>query len=266
MKRAFTILLILILCLSFAPAAYADEANHVTDLADIISYDDWIVLEERAMEISEKYNCQVMIVTFDDFEEYGFYQLRDLAQEFYEVFELGYGAEGSCVLFSISMADRDFDLRAWGYGNTAFTDYGKDVMLDKHILPLLGRDQYFEAFLAYLDKAEEFLAMARNGTPFDIGTDPDAAQKSFLIRLAITIFAPLLIAFALCFYWKSQMKTAKAARKADQYIPPGGFQLTGQQDQFLYRTETRRKIEKKSSSGGGTTIGSKGSSGRSGKF
>ena len=61
------------------------------------------------------------------------------------------------------------------------------------------------------------------------------------------------------------MKTAVLARGARNYIPQNGFSLAVQEDRFLYRTETRQKIEKPSSSEG-TTTRSSGSSGRSGKF
>jgi len=163
------------------------------------------------------------------------------------------------------MAERDYALIAYGFGNTAFTDYGKDVMLDNHILPLLRNNRYNEAFSAYLDKAEEYLAMARDGTPFDRHNDPNATDTSYMLKLGVIIIIPLLIAFIVCSIWKSQMKTAVLARTACNYIPPGGFQLTNQEDVFLYRTTQRIKIERSSSSGG-TTTDSRGFSGRSGKF
>jgi len=165
----------------------------------------------------------------------------------------------------LSMAERDYYMIAHGFGNTAFTDHGKDVMLDKYILPLLGDNKFYEAFSVYLDKAEEFLEMARDGTPFDIGTDPEAVRTGNLIKVAVTILLPLLIAFLICANWKSKMKTAKIATTACNYIPANGFILTGQADTFLYQTVTRTKIEKSSSSGG-TTINSSGFSGRGGKF
>jgi len=61
------------------------------------------------------------------------------------------------------------------------------------------------------------------------------------------------------------MKTARIATTACNYIPPGGFQLTGSEDTFLYQTVTRTKVQSSSSSGG-TSVDSKGFSGRSGKF
>ena len=66
-----------------------------------------------------------------------------------------------------------------------------------------------------------------------------------LVKLAIAIILPLLIATILCLIWKGQMKSAVAARTADRYIPENGFQLTKKEDHYLYKTERRMKIEKK---------------------
>lgn len=66
-----------------------------------------------------------------------------------------------------------------------------------------------------------------------------------VVKLAIVIVLPLLIATILCLIWKGQMKSAVAARTADRYIPENGFQLTEKEDRYLYKTERRRKIEKK---------------------
>ena len=67
------------------------------------------------------------------------------------------------------------------------------------------------------------------------------------VRIAVTIILPLIIAFIICMIWRSKMKTAKIARFADNYIPAGGFRLTGQGDIFMYRTVSRTRIQKSSS-------------------
>ena len=111
--------------------------------------------------------------------------------------------------------------------------------------------------------------MAEKGKPFDRSTDPYVVFAWIVIKLAITILAPLIIAGSICSAWKKQMKTAVTARAADNYIPQNGFKLTRQEDAFLYRTTSRRKIEtssSSSSSGKASSGGRGGSSGRSGKF
>ena len=162
------------------------------------------------------------------------------------------------------MEGRDYDFGVWGFADTAFTEYGKDVILNKNILPLLGKDDYYGAFTAYLDKTEEIFLSASEGVPFDRGNDPAERTKDFIIRFVSVILISLAGSLGICLYWRSKMKTAKPAQKANKYIPEGGFVLTKKQDQFLYRTETRTKIETSSSSSGSVRSG--GGSHRSGKF
>ena len=65
------------------------------------------------------------------------------------------------------------------------------------------------------------------------------------MEIALAIILALVISFIICMVWRSKMKTAKIARTADNYIPSNGFNLTVQADTYLYRTTSRRKIEKK---------------------
>ena len=271
----------LTLCFTLTLPALAAELDAVTDQAGLLTEEERRGLNDRAEELAEQYQCALYVVTLDDMGDEDAYEF---ATELYTEYDLGYGSEKSGLLLLLSMAERDYALIAYGYGNTAFTDYGKDVLLDDHVLPLLGENDYYGGFSAYLETAGEYLSMARDGTPFDVSADPQNGETGglpgtgigsgydeteLLPRLAVVILLPLLIAGGLCLYWKSQMKTAVSARTADRYIPENGFQLTGKQDTFLFRTETRRRIEKSSSGGGfsgGTTVGSGGFSGKSGKF
>jgi len=264
MKKVLTtILLAFLLTALLAPVAIAADLDLVTDITGTLTESQKERLNERAERISEQYRCEVAIVVIDAMDDRaGAYAW---AQHIYQEYNFGYGPEKSGILLFLSLAERDYYMIAFGYGNTAFTDYGKDVMLDNYILPLLGNNRYYEAFSAYFDKAEEFLAMARNGTPFDRHTDPAAQRESNLIKIAVVIIVPLIIAFIICSVWKSQMKSARIATTACNYIPPGGFQLTGHADTFLYQTRTRVKIQSSSSSGG-TSVNSRGFSGRGGKF
>jgi len=266
MKKTFIFLMLIpVLVILLSSTAFAADIDLVEDLANILTTEQRAMLLERAETISAKYRCNVAIFIMDEMDAGE--NARMWAEFIYNHYNLGYGSENSGLLLFMSMADRDFALVANGFGHVAFTDHGKDVILDRHVLPLLRRDNYYEAFNVYLDKAEEFLSLARDGTPFDVNTDPDAPGMSPLLKVAIVILLPMFIAWLICSAWKSQMKTAKIAKTACNYIPPGGFNLTGQVDSFLYQTVTRTKIQtSSSSSSGGTTKSSSGFSGRSGKF
>lgn len=266
------VILTLFFVLLISPVTLAAEKEYIIDQAQILSYEEWFTLNERAMNISEEHSCDVAVITVYEMPVRDAYAA---AEHYYAEFNFGYSEPyKSGLLLFLSMEDRDYALISYAHGNTVFTDYGKDVMLDDHILPLLAEDDYYAAFSTYLDKAEEFLVYADEGKPFDNYTAYNSeafemsADTSLLIRLAVVILLPLLIAGVICLSWKSQMKTAVAARAADNYIPQDGFILTKQEDSFIYRTQRRRTINQNTSgsSGGGTTVRSGGSSGRSGKF
>ena len=272
MKKILTAFILISLIFILTPAVFAENEDFVSmvhDYAGLLTVGESEHLNAKAAEISAKYQCSVAIVTVDDM--YGFdakyaYDDRDayvLNKYLYNELGLGYGEEGSCLLLCLSMAERDYWLEPYGYAETAFTIHGVDVMLDRHVLPLLGENKYYAAFNAYLDKAEEYLSMSRDGKPFDKNTDPEVIRQKILNIAVISLSVSLLVAFGVCQYWKSQMKSAVPARQADQYIPKNGFNLTGREDKFLYSTETRSKIEKSSSRGSGS---SRSSAGRGGKF
>jgi len=282
MKKKFLILFALLsLCLAFAAPVSAAEAEPISaditdnmfhedfkiwDDAELLTEGQWRELNAMAVDITNKYQCDVRIVTLKDM---GTNDAYEFAKDVYRKNGFGYGAEQSGILLMLSMLDRDYALVAYGFGNVAFTDHGKAVMLDDHILPALKNDEYYKAFLAYLNKSAAYLDMARNGTPFDVDTDEDylnrQARGSFATKLALNTIIPVVVALIVCLVFRSQMKTARKQRAAANYVPEGGFVLTGSSDTYLYSTEvvTQRSD---SSSGGGTTVDSGGFSGSSGKF
>ncbi|HZJ56933.1 MAG TPA: TPM domain-containing protein [Clostridia bacterium] len=264
MKNAINFFIAIIIILMVVIPVFADEElEFITDNAYLLTEDEYWELNSRARDISEKYECDISIITVEDMGSGDVYGYADSIRKTYG---MGYGDGESILLLFVSMEYRDYALIAHGYGNTAFTDYGKDMILDKHVLPLMGKEKYYKAFSKYLSIAEEYLKMSRNGAPFDIKTDPNYGKLSLPIKAGVTFLIPLIIAAIICSLWKSKMKTAVLATTASNYITADGLVLTNSQDHFLYRTESRRRIENKSTSSGGTTRDRSGVSGRSGKF
>ncbi|MCL2164529.1 MAG: TPM domain-containing protein [Oscillospiraceae bacterium] len=249
---------------------YDSTLPYVSDVAELLTDRQRLELDDRSADMSDKYRCDVRIVTVNDMEEFGYSDIKQFSYRIYTEYDLGYGRGKNCVLFVLSMADRDYDLRVWGdYAQTAFTLYGIDNALDNHILPYLRNNDYNKALSAYLDRSELYLKMADEGKPFDRKTDPATQRTTLLVKLGVAVLLPLLVAAVVCLIWRGQMKTARIARLADNYIPEGGFRLTGYGDVFLFRTTTHTRITSSNSSsgGGGASGGGPGGSvGRSGKF
>ncbi|NLJ40608.1 MAG: hypothetical protein GX352_03210 [Clostridiales bacterium] len=267
MKRKLVLLSALVfLTLAVVIPIKAADLDLVYDDIGLLTGDERSNLNELAQSIADRHQFEVSIVILNDVDGNDPYEYAKLI---YEEYNYGYGDNKSGLMLLLGMEDRDFALIAHGFGNTAFTDHGKDVLLDRHVLPLLKKDKYYEAFNAYLNESDEYLRMAKEGKPFDIDTDKgytdEEAKKQLWTKLGITFLVPLIIAGLITFAFYKQMKTAVPQRAADSYIPQGGFTLIRKSDTFLFRNVTRRVIEDKSSKGG-TSVDRRGYSGKSGKF
>lgn len=228
----------------------------VSDGADLLTDAEEEKLSARAWELTQEYQCAVYIVTFlslGDLEPW------EATAYIFEEYGMGYGEDQSCIILMLSTEYRDYDIMAHGYGNIAFTDYGKEKMAEA-FLDEFGEDDWYGGFAEYLDCCERYLNLAAEGAPFDVGSD-----RSPLVGIAVGVLVPLLIAFLICSYFKSQMKTANMQEAAQVYIDGQGLVLTRQNDYFLHTTRSERYIEPQHESGG-TSVDSSGSSHESGKF
>lgn len=266
-KRISSLLAVMALALFLCVPALAagfDEAElyFVTDEAGLLSEQEWSDLEARAEEISLKYKCGVYIIAVDNFANYADgNDVVEAAKNLYREYSLGYGGERSGVLLLLSMAERDYDLLAYGYGNTAFTDYGKDQLAEK-FLDNFKDDDWYGGFQDYLEKSGSMLKSAREGHPLDVDSNPLIRLAGIGISLLVGCVAAFVIAVGVS---DRMMKSVSAKTKADTYLIAGSVEITGREDHFTHTTETRTKIEKSSGSGG-TTVDSDGFSSKSGKF
>lgn len=267
-KRVFGFCAALCLLLAMVYPAFAAEEtlpfdpskipynSMVTDSAGLLTFDEAEELNTKAWELTKEYSCAVYIVTLPGLNGMEAWEANEYIVREYG---MGYGPDQSCVVLLLSMEYRDYDIMAHGYGNTAFTDYGKEKMAER-FLDEFGDDDWYGGFCEYLDCCDEYLRLARNGEPFDVGSD-----RSPLVGLTIGIFVPLLVAFAVCSVFKAQMKTAKLQKAAQVYIDRQGLVLTVKDDQFIRTVRTERYIEPKESDGG-TTVNESGFSHSGGKF
>ena len=251
------VVLVLLLMLLAVPVQ-ASEYRFVFDDAMLLTTPKAAQLEDTAGDLSLRYDCGVYIVTVYDYEAYGS-DVRSAAENFFLTHNLGLGSDGNGVLLMLSMAERDYALIAHGsIGNTAFTDYGKEI-LSEEFLDNFRYDDWAGGFGDYLSVSEKLLEAAASGAPVDIGQGSGTG-----LTLVMVLLIPALIAGIACGIMASSMKSARTKTHANDYQT--GIQLTNRQDRFITRTVVRQKIESSSSSSGGTKVNSGGFSGRSGKF
>lgn len=266
MKRIFSLLTVLLLLTALClPVAAAEESlPYVCDTVPLLTDGEWEELESKASKLSAMYQCGVYFIAVEDYTDYGSGGIYNVAKTLYRDYGLGWGEEKSGVLLLLSMGDRDYTLIAAGYGNTAFTDYGKDY-LSEQFLDDFGDDDWAAGCRDYLDTCGALLRMARNGEPLDIGS----RIKTWHLVL-VSLALGFVLALAVCGIWrKSCRKKTAVAGEAANYLA-GAMTFTRRNDRYVRTTQTRTKIERSSDSSsggsGGTTVDHDGFSGTSGKF
>lgn len=286
-KRLFSLLLCLLLLLSLNTAALAAEGGRVIDEAGLLTADEWAYLEEQAAIVGEQYGVGIYIAVIEDYTDYGF-SVEDAAESLYLTHDFGLGDEACGILLLLSMAERDYELCAYGtQAHIAFTDYGKDQLANVFLDNFRNNDWY-GGFIDYIATCGEYLELASAGTPVDVaGSSGDIYyydENGELERVEHTgtqhglfwapgwiVSAVIGVLLALLIAWivkRVTMKSVAAKAEAGNYIV-GAPKFRVRTDQFTHVTESRRKIETSSGSGGssgGTSVNSGGFSHSSGKF
>ena len=260
-KKIISIIVAIILVIGMSVTAFAnDSGRYVFDDASILTYDEIEEFESTANSLYQEYGCEVYIITFESLMGYEAWELNELL---YDELVSEYGAGDDVIMLLLSMEERQYDIMAHGYGNTVFTDYGKDVMAEK-FLDDFAIDDWYWGFSDYLDTCGEFLEMAANGEPFDVYSDDGDDFITNAIGVIVATAVSCLIALGICLIFKAQMKTAIAATQAKDYEKD--LVLTNQYDIFSHRDIKRVYNPPQEENEGGTTVNSSGSSHKSGGF
>ena len=249
----------------------------VLDVYGLITQEQEDTLNALAEEYSAKYECDIILIVTTNTESY---DVEAYTEAVYQHYEYGWGEEKSGVILLLSMEGRDYDLAAYGYGNVAFTDYGKTWLMDD-VLPYLGNDDWYGGFLKYIELAADYLRQAREGNPVDYygKDDPWGGEPVYPTRsgfyvtgrmVMIALIVGLIPALVTVLVMKSKMKSAKLQTMAENYQTQA-LQLRDRQDRFLRKdvTRVRRDTDSGGSRGGGghgTSVHSSGFSHHSGKF
>ncbi|MCR5229863.1 MAG: TPM domain-containing protein [Solobacterium sp.] len=273
--RRFALMAAALLMFFFLTAvpAKAGSAN-VEDNAGLLTQQELQKLQEKAAEISSKYEVGVYIRTFRGMEGYG---IEEYGDYIFERDHLGYGSDRHMIMLVIDMDSSMYDINAYGYGNTAFTDYGKQQMADD-FLDDLSDGYYYEAFDTFLDDCDYYLTKADEGEIIDVPGQTEAEKKAAKEaarkrNLGISGGTGLLSSLLVCLGLKSRMKTTGRKTTAGTYIREHGVHMRHQADYYHGTTRTVTPLPRNNSSGGGgggssggTTISSSGHSHHSGHF
>lgn len=273
MKRFFSLLLLLILILALALPVFAQE-KQIVDQAGLLTASEATALELRAQELRDSYAIDTVILTVDsldgaDAERY--------ADDYYDNHDYGCGSDYSGVLLLLAMDTREWAISTCGDGIYALTDYGIECIFSE-IAPDLAADDYYRAFDRYLSELERYYRDFSRGTPQDDCTTPYSGpgtyvpgtgegtvhyaaspRRSILKMLTIALLFGAVVGSIAILGMRRAMHTSLPQTGAANYVTPGSFHLTHQQDIFLGTHTTRTPRQQASSgstshSGGGSSV------------
>lgn len=278
-KQKFNLLLVLMtLMLSFVifPTVKASASDNVmwdsyevpsrrlkdrlVDAANLVSDEYEGDLRKRLDEISEKWQCNVVILTV--YSHSG--PIQDYADDYFDYNGFGADYNDSGILFMLSMEDREWAISTKGKAIGAFTDYGQEHMVD-NMLSDLGDGYYYSAFDTYIDTADRYLELYESGEPYDVNSRK-YTQDEFNTGLVICIILGFILAFLPLGVMISSLKTVHWNQSASGYQSHSGIHLNVHRDQYIRSSVTKTAIPKDNgrSSGGGSSVHTSSSGGSHG--
>ncbi|MCL2265264.1 MAG: TPM domain-containing protein [Treponema sp.] len=240
-------LLSLIFFIFCAASAFAQP--RVVDNAGLLELNEQAALVNLINSISKKYNFDLVIVT-----EKSINGLRpvDYADDFFDYngYGLGQGRDGCLFLHVTGSRDYWFSTSGRGIDILNSAAFNK---LEADAVKFLRAGINYEAYYAFLENWEEFLALEAAGRSYNIFYQYNA------IFVIIAWILALIIGSVIVQTWKNRMNTALAQTQASAYVVPGSLSFKTKKDIFLYSTVTRT-VRQTDSSGGRSHTSSSGRS------
>lgn len=246
-KRVMSVFLVLLLCVVMVLPVSAAHPRLV-DEADLLTDDEHNALQALLMDVSNRIQLDVVILTVNTLEGK---TPMDYADDYYDANGYGFGAERDGILLLVSMEDRDWWISTSGFAITAFTDAGIEY-LSEQFLPYLSSGVYIDAFTIFAEQCEVFVNQAHMGEPFDIGNMPyDGFNPGFTFLLCLAV--GFVLALIITGIMRSQLKSVRKRASAADYVKPGSLDVTVSNDLYLYRNVVRVRRETSSSGSGSST-------------
>lgn len=273
LRRLFILMAAFLLAFSMPIAVFAAGSKaRVVDDGDLLSSNEEQALLAKVNEISERQQCDVVIVTVPTLAGK---DSETFADDYFVQNGYGIGSRRDGILLMVCMEERDYAISTTGFGIDAFTDYGVGYIQER-FLPELSNQYFYTAFDTFADLCDEFLTQARNGNPYDVNNEVGKEPFKPTVGLfggtgAVSLALGHLFSYGSASSKKASLKSVAKQTRAGHYMTD--FNLTKKEDLYVRSHTTSSTVTKSSetrSGGGGssTHVGSSGMShgGAHGKF
>ena len=241
------------------------DLPRLVDEADVLTDEEEAEVLAALDEVSERQQFDVVIATVNDYEQA---DVENAAMDYYDYNGFGFGEENDGIILYLSMGDRELHLTGTGFGIQAFTDFGREKLIEE-IKPEMGEDDFYAAFMEYVTLCDDYITQAKSGDPYDIhNLTEEESMRDKCIKAGVIFAFLLLVSCAV-----SKIVTERAVKKhlsvqqaahAREYVRAGSFKVPHRRDIFMHSSITKRYNPKDDDDHGGRSGGStitRGSSG-----
>ena len=238
--------------------ANVDALVYVENGLNVISAEKRAELEKKLETLNAKYDVHAGIYIVKNLPP-GAQNIEEEARRFAESGSYNNGTNGSIVLY-ITMSDRKYYVATGNYMNRRITSNEGVRYICEQIVPELKDNNFAGAAELFVENVDKELAyFAEEGKPYDPADEFD--WLSFVCALVGAVTVGFCVRFGLI----CLMGNVKHEECADAYLERDTFELTEEEDTYLYTTTTIVKRSKgKDEDSGFFSSGSRGSSGGGG--
>lgn len=258
------ILAMVLMTFVFSSSLAFGATQHMYDDSGILYDSEIYEINNYLTALSDEMEFDIVGVMIN--EGYDESSLTAFADDFYDYGEYGYGTENDGVILVVDMNSRLMTLVTTGFGITAITDYGEELIYD-YVTDDLKNEDFVSAYKGYADAVRELVYRAREGDPVDVD-DGDGEYNGRSLPSAeaaagmggISLAAGAGAGFFSSQRQKSKLKTVRRKTQANSYARRDSLVLSRRQDRFLYKTVSVMPRPKNNNNnhhhgmGGGTTI------------
>jgi uncharacterized protein len=229
-----------------AGTAFAQE--RIVDNAGLLNDSQKEDLRRLTDAIYQEYSFDLVIVTE---RSIGNARPMNYADDYFDY--NGYSQNG-CLFLQVT-GSRDYWISTAGTGIEILNSYAFNK-LETNTVRFLSADNYYEAYMAFIQDWELFLSLDQNYRSYNFFYQWNS------VLVAVSWVIAFVISLIVVHVWKTGMNTALPQKAAAAYVVPGSLAFKVKSDNFLYSTvsRTRRQTETSSSGGGGIHTGSSGRS------
>lgn len=226
--------------------AISEHPKRLVDESGLLTSGEADRLLEQLDEISERQQCDVVIVTAHSLDGK---TATAYADDYFDYNGYGLGVQKDGILLLVSMGEREWAISTHGEAIDVFTDNGQESMTDLFV-PKLSDGNYFGAFEQFAELCDEFLTQAKTGEPYDVKNEYNSHTAFPNYFILIAIGSGVLIALVVVSIMKGTLKSVRTQVTADNYIRSNSLHIRHQHDYFLYRHISKTARPKDNDSGG----------------